>query len=174
MTGSRNYREEGDGESRLLPPPPPWTEEAFAAEVEGRRTTDGSAGRGRPALAGGGATAAPADTRAPARRKSYREAISLLQQSAVRTAQQWGPVLAAAPRTPGTCFDGPGFLEDGDNATGEWRERRGHGWPGSFWVGELWQLYAKTRLPEYRRWAEQWNAVLLGRRGRTTTTTSAS
>ncbi len=162
VTGSRNYREEGDGESRLLPPPPPWTEEAFAAEVEGRRTR-----MDRPAAVAllsreAAPQPAPADTRAPARRKSYREALSLLQQSAVRTARQWGPVLAAAPRTPGTCFDGPGFLEDGDNATGEWRERRGHGWPGSFWVGELWQLYAKTRLPEYRRWAEQWNAVLLG------------
>jgi len=162
VTGSRNYREEGDGESRLLPPPPPWTEEAFAAEVESRRLR-----MERPAVVAllsreAAPQPAPADTRAPARRKSYREAISLLQQSAGRTGQQWGPVLAAAPRTPGTCFEGPGFLEDGDNATGEWRERRGHGWPGSFWVGELWQLYAKTRLPEYRRWAEQWNAVLLG------------
>jgi unsaturated chondroitin disaccharide hydrolase len=162
VTGTRNYREEGDGESRLLPPPPPWTEEAFAAEVESRRTR-----MDRPVLVAllsrdAVPQPAPADARAPARSKSYREALSLLQESAVRTARQWGPVLAAAPRRPGTCFDGPGFLEDGDNATGEWRERRGHGWPGSFWVGELWQLYARTRLPEYRRWAEQWNAVLLG------------
>jgi hypothetical protein len=162
LTGARNYREEGDGESRLLPPPPPWTAEAFAAELESRRTR-----MERPVVVSllsreAAPQPAPADTRAPARRKSYREAFSLLQRSASRTARQWGPVLAAAPHTPGTCFDGPGFLEDGDNATGEWRSRSGHGWPGSFWVGELWTLYETTRLPEYRAWAEQWNAVLLG------------
>jgi unsaturated chondroitin disaccharide hydrolase len=163
MTGSRNYREAGDGESRLLPPAPPWTREAFVAEVESQRTR-----RDRPVVVdllsreAASPQPAPADTRAPARRKSYLEALSLLRQSAVRTAQQWGPVLAAAPWTPGTCFDGPGFLEDGDGATGAWRSRRGHGWTGSFWVGELWKLYEKTRLPQFRRWAEQWNAVLLG------------
>jgi unsaturated chondroitin disaccharide hydrolase len=162
MTGSRNYREEGDGESRLLPPAPPWTQEAFAAEVESRRMR-----MERPVVVAllsreAAPQPAPADTLAPARRKSYGEALSLLRQSAVRSAQQWGPVLAAAPRAPGTCFDGPGFLEDGDNETGEWRSRRGHGWTGSFWVGELWKLYEKTRSAEFRRWAEEWNAVLLG------------
>ncbi len=162
MTGSRNYREEGDGESRLLPPASPWTREAFAAEVESRRARIDHPVTVALLSREGAPQPAPADTRAPARQKSYAEALSLLRQSAVRTAQQWGPVLAAAPRTPGTCFDGLGFLEDGDNETGEWRTRRGHGWTGSFWVGELWKLYEKTRSPEFRRWAEEWNAVLLG------------
>jgi unsaturated chondroitin disaccharide hydrolase len=165
MTGSRNYREEGDGESRLLPPAPPWNREAFAAEVESRRARIEHPVAVALLSREGAAQPAPADTLAPARRKSYREALSLLQQSAGRTAQQWGPVLAAAPRTPGTCFDGPGFLEDGDNETGEWRSRRGHGWTGSFWVGELWRLYERTRSPEFRRWAEEWNALLLGDEG---------
>jgi unsaturated chondroitin disaccharide hydrolase len=162
MTGSRNYREEGDGESRLLPPAPPWTREAFAAEVESRRARIEHPVAVALLSREGASQPAPADTRAPARHKSYGEARALLRQSAVRTAQQWGPVLAAAPRTPGTCFDGLGFLEDGDNETGEWRTRRGHGWTGSFWVGELWKLYEKTSSPEFRRWAEEWNAVLLG------------
>jgi unsaturated chondroitin disaccharide hydrolase len=108
---------------------------------------------------------APADTLAPARRKSYREALDLLQQSAVRTAEELAPDLAAAPRTPGARFEGPGFPEDGDNATGVWRRRLGHGWTGSFWVGELWKLYARTRDAAFRRWAELWNAVLLGEEG---------
>ncbi len=162
LVGRGNYREAGDGESRLLPPPPRWTREAFAAEVESRR-----ARRERPALVAllsrqGAPQPAPADTRAPAGRKSYSEALSLLQQSALRTAQQWAPVLGAATRTPGLCFGGAGFLEDGDGATGEWRSRRGHGWTGSFWIGELWTLYERTRRPEFRRWAEQWNGALLG------------
>lgn len=162
MTGSRNQREAGDGESRLLPPAPPWTREAFAVDVESRRTR-----RERPVVVAllsreAAPQPAPADTRAPAWRKSYREALSLLRQSAVRSAQQWGPVLAAAPRTPGTRFAGAGFLEDGDGATGEWRSHRGYGWSGGFWVGELWKLYERTRSAEFRHWAEQWNAVLLG------------
>jgi unsaturated chondroitin disaccharide hydrolase len=162
MTGSRNYREEGDGESRLWPPTPPWTKEAFAAEVEGRRTRMEQPVAVALLSREAAPQPAPADTLAPARRKGYGEALSLLRQSAVRTARQWGPVLAAAPRAPGACFDGPGFIEDGDNETGEWRSRRGHGWTGSFWVGVLWKLYEKTRSDEFRRWAEEWNAVLLG------------
>ncbi|HSD65156.1 MAG TPA: hypothetical protein VLF95_00565, partial [Vicinamibacteria bacterium] len=162
LVGAGNYREAGDGESRLLPPPPRWTREAFAAVVESRR-----ARADHPLVVAllsrrAGPQPAPADTRDPARHKGYREALSLIEQAAVRTARQWAPVLATAPWTPGSCYDGPGFLEDGDGATGEWRSRRGHGWPGSFWIGELWTLFERTRLPEFRQWAEQWNAVLLG------------
>ncbi|HSD29043.1 MAG TPA: DUF4861 family protein, partial [Vicinamibacteria bacterium] len=98
MTGARNYREEGDGESRLLPPTPPWTKEAFAAEVERRRTRIEQPVAVALLSRDAGPQPAPGDTLAPARRKGYGEAISLLQQSAVRSAQKWGPVLAAAPR----------------------------------------------------------------------------
>jgi hypothetical protein len=138
------------------------TLEAFAAALESRRTR-----MERPVVVAllsreAAPQPAPPDTRAPARRKSYREALSLLERSALATARQWAPILAAAPRAPGTCYDGPGFLEEGDGATGEWQSRRGHGWTGSFWIGELWTLYERTRLPDYRRWTELWNAVLLG------------
>jgi unsaturated chondroitin disaccharide hydrolase len=162
MIGWRNYRERGDGESRLLPAVPPWTRGNFELELENRR-----ARADRPVVVAllsrePGPQPAPADTRSPTRRKSYREALTLLRQSVVRTARQWEPILAAAPRTPGGRYDGPGFLEEGDNVTGEWRSRRGYGWTGSFWVAELWKTFEATRSPELRRWAEEWNAVLLG------------
>src|SRR4030095_16922034 len=36
-------------------------------------------------------------------------------------------------------------------------------WTGNFWVGELWQLYRKTKDERFKRWAELWNARLLGK-----------
>jgi unsaturated chondroitin disaccharide hydrolase len=162
MTGWGNYREVGDRESRLWPPTVRWTREAFRSEVGNQRARVerpvGVALLSRAAAP----QPAPADTLAPARHKTYREAIELLRQSAARTARKWAPILASVPRAPGLRFEGPGFLEDGDNATGAWRSRRGYGWTGSFWVGELWKLFEKTRAPGYRRWAELWNERLLG------------
>ena len=58
---------------------------------------------------------------------------------------------------------GLGFFTEGDNQTGEWKEQKGFFWTGNFWVGELWQLYAKTKDERFRRWAELWNARLLGK-----------
>jgi unsaturated chondroitin disaccharide hydrolase len=162
MTGWGNHREVGDREARLWPPTVEWTREAFRSVVEHRRLQ--IEGPVAVALLSPTATAqsAPPDTLAPARRKTYGDATELLRQSADRTAREWAPVIAAAPQGSGIRFEGPGFLEEGDNATGTWRSRRGYGWTGSFWVGELWRLFGKTRAPEYRIWAEQWNKRLLG------------
>jgi unsaturated chondroitin disaccharide hydrolase len=63
-----------------------------------------------------------------------------------------------------TRDQGLGFFTEGDNQTGEWKEQqKGFYWTGSFWIGELWLLYEKTKDERFRRWAELWNASLLGK-----------
>ncbi|HEX7314431.1 MAG TPA: hypothetical protein VF297_10935, partial [Pyrinomonadaceae bacterium] len=106
---------------------------------------------------------APPDTLRPARSKSYAEAIDLLRQSAERTARRWEPILAASPAEQATRNAGLGFFTEGDNVTGEWKEQKGWFWTGTFWVGTLWRLHEKTGDARFRRWAEQWNAHLLGK-----------
>jgi unsaturated chondroitin disaccharide hydrolase len=106
---------------------------------------------------------APPDTLRPARSKTYREAIELMRQAADRTAQKWEPVISKTPPETADRSIGLGFFTEGDNQTGEWKEQKGFFWTGNFWVAELWQLYAKTRDERYRRWAELWNARLLGK-----------
>lgn len=106
---------------------------------------------------------APPDTLRPSRSKTYAEAIRLLQQAAERTAQKWEPILASTPPAEATRNTGLGFFTEGDNQTGEWKEQKGWFWTGTFWVGQLWQLYAKTKDERFRRWAELWNAHLLGK-----------
>ena len=106
---------------------------------------------------------APADTLQRGRTKTYAEAVELLKQSAERTATKWEPVIAATPPEVATRDKGLGFFTEGDNETGEWKEQKGFFWTGNFWVGELWQLYAKTKDERWRRWAELWNARLLGK-----------
>ena len=106
---------------------------------------------------------APPDTLSPARKKSYAEAVELMRQAADRTAREWEPRLAASkPAASGERYNGLGFFTEGDNLTGEWKEQRGYFWTGNFWIGELWLLYDRTRDERYRRWAEAWNARLLG------------
>lgn len=106
---------------------------------------------------------APPDTLQPARGKTYAEAIDLLRQSAERTARKWEPIVASSPAEDAAREKGPGFFTEGDNQTGEWKEQKGFYWTGNFWVGELWQLYAKTKDERFRHWAELWNARLLGK-----------
>jgi unsaturated chondroitin disaccharide hydrolase len=105
---------------------------------------------------------APPRTLAPARSKTWREAIDLLRQKTDRTATTLEPVIAATPTTDFEKGRPPGFFTEGDNVTGEWKPQRGYFWTGSFWVGELWKMYGYTRDEKYRRWAELWNARLLG------------
>jgi unsaturated chondroitin disaccharide hydrolase len=106
---------------------------------------------------------APADTLRPAKKKSYAEAIELLKQSAERTAENLEPAISRTSAADSSRDAGEGFFTEGDNQTGEWKAQKGFYWTGSFWVGELWQLYAKTKAERFRRWAELWNERLLGR-----------
>jgi unsaturated chondroitin disaccharide hydrolase len=106
---------------------------------------------------------APPDTLQPARAKTYSAAIDLLRIAAERTAQKWEPLMAKSPAADVGRDSGPGFFTEGDNQTGEWKERKGFYWTGSFWVGQLWQLYARTKDERFQRWAESWNARLLGK-----------
>ncbi len=111
------------------------------------------------------AQSAPPDTLAPAKKKSYAEAIDLLKQSAERTAQNFEPLVSRTNPADAARDAGEGFFTEGDNQTGEWKPQRGFFWTGCFWVGELWQLYARTKDERFRRWAELWNAQLLGKEG---------
>jgi len=106
---------------------------------------------------------APLDTLRPARPKTYSEAIDLLRQSAERTATKWEPIVSRTGAAGVTRDQGLGFFTEADNQTGEWKEQKGFYWTGNFWVGELWLLYGKTKDERFRRWAELWNARLLGK-----------
>ena len=106
---------------------------------------------------------APPDTLQSTRKRTYAEAIDLLKQSAERTAKKWEPIVSQTPPEEATRDKGLGFFTEGDNQTGEWKEQKGFFWTGNFWVGELWQLYGKTKDERFRRWAELWNARLLGK-----------
>lgn len=110
-----------------------------------------------------GPQSAPPDTLRPARTKTYAEAIDLLKQSAERTAIKWEPILSRTGVAALTRDQGLGFFSEADNQTGEWKEQKGFYWTGNFWVGQLWLLYDKTRDERFRRWAELWNASLLGK-----------
>ncbi len=106
---------------------------------------------------------APVDTLQPAKKKTYEEAIGLLRQSAERTATKWESIISQTSTEAATRDQGLGFFTEGDNQTGAWKEQKGFFWTGNFWVAELWQLYGKTKDERWRRWAELWNARLLGK-----------
>src|SRR3979409_1901669 len=106
---------------------------------------------------------APPDSLQPARKRAYSEAIDLLKQSAERTATKWEPIISQTPPQEASRDKGLGFFTEADNQTGEWKEQKGFYWTGNFWVGELWLLYGKTKDERFRRWAELWNARLLGK-----------
>jgi len=110
-----------------------------------------------------GPQSAPADTLQPARTKTFAQALDLLKQSAERTAQKWEPIISKTPAVEAARDKGLGFFTEGDNQTGEWKEQKGFFWTGNFWVGELWSLYGKTKDERFRRWAEIWNARLIGK-----------
>ena len=141
----------------------PKTFDAFLERVResSRRLTQPA----RVSLLSSGASpqSAPPDTLQPARKRSYAEAIDLLRQSAERTATKWEPIISRTPPEESSRDKGLGFFTEGDNQTGEWKEQKGFFWTGNFWVGELWLLYGKTKDERFLRWAELWNARLLGK-----------
>jgi unsaturated chondroitin disaccharide hydrolase len=106
---------------------------------------------------------APPDTLKPAKKKTYTEALELMRQSADRTGTTLEPVIAATPIDQVDKTHASGFFTEGDNVTGAWTPQQGYFWTGSFWVGELWRLYDLTKDEKYRKWAELWNARLLGK-----------
>ncbi len=119
------------------------------------------------------AQSAPPDTLTFARAKTYQEAINLLKTAADRTATKWEPILNEQVKVtfdPGTSnsnneprqWNGFGFFTVGNNQSGEWQPQKGYFWTGNFWIGELWKLHGKTKDDKYKRWAETWNAKLLG------------
>jgi unsaturated chondroitin disaccharide hydrolase len=104
---------------------------------------------------------APPSTLAPARAKTFREAIDLLRQSSEVTAEKWLPRL----QREGNAIErsaGDGYFMEADAETGEWKGRDGYNWTGSFWVAMLWRFYDLTRDARFRTWAEAWNAPMLG------------
>ncbi len=104
---------------------------------------------------------APADTLVPHKAKTVEQALGLLREAVDRTATRWEPVLCSTTE-PIATNRGQGFFTEADNRTGEWQTQNGYYWTGSFWVGELWQLYAATHDEKYRKWADLWGSTMSG------------
>ena len=115
----------------------------------------------------GSSQSAPPDTLAP-KHRSLSEALTLLRRSVDSTVAEWLPVVQAAPPGSVNYTQGAGFFTEGDNTTGKWKEQKGFFWTGGFWVGELWKLFASTHDERYLKWAETWNARLLGQESQET------
>jgi unsaturated chondroitin disaccharide hydrolase len=103
----------------------------------------------------------PADTLVRHETKTVEQALALLRQAIDRTATTWEPILRATP-DPVSAKTGQGFFTEADNQSGDWQKQNGYSWTGSFWVGELWQLYGTTQDEKYRKWAELWGSKLIG------------
>ena len=136
-------------------------EKAFVEELD--RVSDLASARVKVAILSkqGAPEAAPVDSLAPAKSKTFAEALRLLSSFYERTATKLEPTLSLPAAF--SKFEGHGFFTEGDNASGLWKAQDGYFWTGSFWVGGLWRLYGRGREPKFRRWAELWNQALLGK-----------
>ena len=105
----------------------------------------------------------PADTlRAGSGHRTYGDAIKLMEQAAVRTAQKFEPLAKQAAPGSVSKYKGTGFFTEGDGNTGEWKPGSGYFWTGGFWPGELWKLYGTTHDARYKQWAELWTSRIMG------------
>lgn len=163
IEGSGNRVENGSTSSFVLRSDGITSREAFLAKV-----ADQSARIANPAKVtilsqAPSPQPAPADTLGIHSVKSYRQGIDLLAQEINRTVQRWEPIVSASTAGAATSDKIKGFFTEGDNITGEWKPGDGFYWTGGFWVGELWQMYSRTRDEKYRRWAELWGSHLRGK-----------
>ena len=162
MRGWGNARERGALSSIMLPPHAVTTRAAFLAAVRAK-----AARLAHPVIiriaAAGAPESAPPDTLDPTQRKTPAQALTLLLDETRREARACAPIVRQTPSAAMTKNHGAGFFTNGNNQTGLWQPQKGFFWTGGFWVGQLWQAYALTHQPRYRRWAELWNARLLGK-----------
>ncbi|MDQ3255778.1 MAG: glycoside hydrolase family 88 protein, partial [Acidobacteriota bacterium] len=163
LDASGNGRTRNQSGSRVYPSQAITTQAAFSEYVKAQASRIASPARVSMLSKEATSQSAPPDTLAPATSKTYTQAVELILQQIDRTAQQWEPIISKAPGEAFDKYDGPGFFTEGDNQTGEWKSQKGYFWTGSFWVGELWKMYGRTKDEKYRRWAETWNARLLGK-----------
>lgn len=152
---------ENGRESLVFPPDGLKTEAEFIAAVKSQAERMASPLAVKILSSSPSEQSAPPDTLVPHKSKSIAEATALLRQAIDRTAAEWEPVVRSSASDSGPRT-GAGFFTEADNATGEWRQQQGYFWTGSFWIGELWQMYGRTHDAKYRAWAELWQSRLAG------------
>lgn len=157
-----NRKIAGDQQSFVLPPDGIATREQFLQAVQERADRIERPATFHMLSKSASAESAPADTLAPKKTKTVKQAIALLREEADRTATTWEPIVRGNTEN-GNPKAVPGFFTEGDNKTGEWQKQsNGSFWTGSFWIGELWQFYSRTHEEKYRKWAELWGSKLRG------------
>jgi len=156
-----NAKTEGEGQSLVLPSDGIADRDDFLKAVKERASRMEQPTTFRVLSSAASVESAPVDSAVSHGARTGEQAIALLRQAIDRTATTWEPVLHANPEN-GNPKTLPGFFTEADNTTGEWQKQNGYSWTGSFWVGELWQLYGRTHDDKYRKWAELWGSKLAG------------
>lgn len=159
--GHGNQKEDGHHQSMILPSDGIRSREEFLTAVQEQAERMAKPAGIQILSTSATSEQAPPDTLVPHKTKTTEQAIGLLRQAVDRSALQWEPILQATPQ-PISSNSGQGFFTEGNNVTGEWQKQNGYYWTGSFWMGELWQLYSATHEEKYRRWAGLWGSKLSG------------
>ncbi len=160
--GLGSQKAESRRESFVLPPDGLKTGDEFVAAVRNQAELMSNPSSVRILSASAAYQPAPADTNVAHATKSNAEAIDLIRQAIDRTAAKWEPILRSSATESFGPRSGLGFFTEADNATGEWKQQEGYFWTGGFWIGELWQMHARTHDEKYRTWAELWESRLIG------------
>ena len=160
--GEGNSKEMGDRSSYVLPPDGITTRSAFLAAVRQQAARISHPAQVKIVTQSPGPEPAPPDTLATAPSRSYQQGIELLREHVDRNAAKWAPVISSQSPGQVTTSLGDGFFTEGDNSSGEWHKQQGFAWTGSFWIGELWRLYARTKDEKYHKWAELWSSHMIG------------